>query len=276
MKNKAVKRIVALILALVTLGSISMVSYSAGCMDEYYAEQEKLPTKEYRLRVNTAGKNGSSICVIKAQLVGDKGTTDWIEIGKVGNVRSQDPKLMIFVMFETKNVGRVEAINLDVIGSDDWYVNFIQLNYNGVEQYFYGGRWVRSGQPVTLKETDNVYKIKIDTSSSKKSGTDQTVYVTLTSKDKLVSTTQDLSTLHPEINAFEKGDSAEFYVYLPADHLGVIDVTLDDSWAFMAAASWKVDTITIEQMSQYGEALCHEVVCDTWVDVGCGISIRLK
>ena len=274
MKNKTLKRIIALILALVTLGTVSAVSYSADYLDEYYAELEKQPTTEYRLWINTAGRYGASTCTISVQLTGDKGTTDWINIGKVGNTFTQDPNLMIYTMFEAKNVGRVSEINLKVNGSDDWYVNQIQINYNGIEQHFYGGRWVREGNIVTLKESDNVYRIELQTSSSKNSGTDQDVTVTLKSKDGKTTVSQNLTKIHPANNAFERGDCVEFYVYLDADELGEVEIRLGDSWLYMAAASWKLEKITIEQMNTGGEGVYYEDTRNEWIKMGSGFSVK--
>lgn len=225
MKNS--KRIVTLILILmitVSTIAVSTISASATCIN-------------YRFEVDFADATAD---VIAFDVECENGTFSmWSTWGSHEAVSINRP-----------DMGEPKKVNIKNIGANGCYPNYISITRNKTKKTttFYGGRWVDNAIPVTLATNDNVYKIDIKTADLKNAGTDSNVYFSLIDKDGNQSDKVNASSIHPKANAFERGDSASFYVHV-SPYFGELDKVKFELGIWSAASTWKLESFTVTKVS---------------------------
>lgn len=267
MKNHITKRIIALILALVTLGSLSAVSFSADNLEE------NTETSVYHLFFNTAGSAGISRDRVSVKLFGDKGESEWTDVGYVGG-KGMLSTTCKYSGIECKNVGDVDTIKVRVEGSDEMYLNYMEIAYDHGNKRFHAGRWV-DNEGITLRQTDTVYRMEIHTDACKNAGTDQDVFVTLYDRYGKQLASENLSDIHFKSNAFEQNDTMDFYLYAPCGKspLPVVELRLDNAWTYAIASGWKIDTVFVECVSGVASGISREIEYNHWMEMGDTYSI---
>lgn len=267
MKNTTVKKIIALIMVFVTLGTLSVVSFSAETLDE------NENTCVYHLFFNTAGSQGISNDRVSVKLYGTNGEGEWVDAGYVGSkaVFSTGCKC---TSIECKDVGDVLSISVRVEGSDDMYLNYVEIAYDHANKRFHAGRWVDS-TGITLRQTDTVYRIDIHTADCRNAGTDEDVFVTLYDRYGKKLASENLSAIHFEFNAFERNDTMDFYIYAPCgmSPLPVVELSLDDNFLYAIGSGWKIDTVFVECVSGVASGYNREIKYDHWMEMGDTYSI---
>ena len=262
MKNLFFKRMTAFILAVITLMSVSVVSFSA----ETQKSEEKC---KYNLFFNTAGSAGASKESVLVQLIGSKGVSEWCCAGYVG-MKGESSTTCKYTGIWCEDVGDVTGIGLKMKGSDDMYVNYVEIAYDHANKRFYGGRWVDS-EGITLYQSSEVFRIEVRTADCKNAGTDQDVLLTLYDHYGKKLASENLSDIYFNFNAFEQGDSMDFYIYQPCNSicaLPVMEFELEDDFRYMIASGWKIDSVYIERVSGVGTGISREFKCDHWMKAG--------
>lgn len=202
----------------------------------------------YTITTSTAGSSGVTDDKLSFTLIGDKGTTN----GTISSSNCGNKKGQYTMTFNNGYIGtELSAIEIEIDGDDGWYPEYINVkSENGkINQTLYGGRWLDNSGTITLKPTDNVFKIGITTSNDTNAGTDAAVYVQLVDQNGITSDKINASDVHPESNAFEKGDSMSLYMYAP-DKFGKLQyIQINSDANGTAAANWKIEKLDAAQMS---------------------------
>ncbi len=248
MKNNLFKRVVSLVfvvLMMVSAMAVSAISAFAVTNDDSFALIEIV---KYNFKFHTAGTDGESSNDIMIRLNGKNNSTDWHDVGKVANDRNDSCDFYDISLFD------INSITVKNNGSDGWYPEYIELTvesiYGDSAMVFYGGRWVDNGQETTLSLTDKVVKLNVKTSNDNFSGTDADIFVKLYDKNNNATGNINLSDIYPKFDAFEKGDSADFYIFVN-EKFGelsraefILDLITVEENIFNLGSDWKLGSVT--------------------------------
>ena len=254
--KKTLKHTLSLVLALMMVVStmaVSMVSTSAASSNH-----------EYKITVNTGGSNATSIDIMSVTVHGTKGSTDSHNICALAGKNGTNSRTFT----DPVDVGEITSIEIENIGIDDWYPNYVVVTGPSDTEMIYGGRWISDNKKVTLKDTDNVIQLDIKTSSDFSSGTDDIVKITLYDYAKHSAVLLDATEIHPAFNAFEKGDDTTLYIYAP-NNFGKVDsinISLSSAGILTPGGDWKVENITATHVSGNNRGFSKTLMTDTWID----------
>ncbi len=244
------KRILSLVIVLamvVSTMAISVVSTSAASKTKY------------EIQVSTAGGDAMSIDIMDVTIIGSKGETS---VHKIWGLASID------VSFEDAvDVGDIIGIKIKNNGIDDWYPTCFSVSSPSNLEIIYGGRWISDNETVTFKRTDNVFKLDIQTGNVSGAGTDDAMTIKLIDTKGVTSTLLDAADIHPETNAFEKGDKVSLYIYAP-DNFGIlktIDIKLTPAGILTPKGDWYVDNIHVTQLSGANAGYEGDFLTKTWI-----------
>ena len=222
----------------------------------------KFDKDQYTITTVTSGSNGVTDKGISIKVYGKDGETDWMNCSSLGDSNGEESVTVV-----GSYVGEIECIEVKInSGSNSWYPEKITVNskIGGDEVTFYGGRWMSENQTYTLKEDDNVIEVTIKTGDLDNSGTDCTVKVNLVDTEGNESGWLDLSDIHPDKNAFEKGDESTFYIYVPSDFGKVQYVELKTESNSSPGPGWYIDNITVTQVQGKNKGDTFTVNPDQW------------
>lgn len=215
---------------------------------------------EYTFEVSTNGTNAVTTDGLWFNVIGVNGTeSGWMHAEDVGNDKGTTTQTVI-----GNSVGEILAVKVKTDSDNHWYANYVKITakYSGESATIYGGRWIGNTEK-TLSIKDNVYCLTITTSNDKNAGTDANISVFLQDNKGKVTNTIDLSDIHYESNAFEKGDEEAFYIYAPDDFGECCHVFLTSDHA-NSAAGWKVEKIAVEK--KQGGTDGYTIVPDYWFE----------
>lgn len=154
--------------------------------------------------------------------------------------------------FNANSVGEITEIQLrndiDNGSSDRWFGEkvVVETVYTGNTITVYGGRWIKNKDVVTLKPTDNIYQLTINTGNDKNAGTDANISVYLQDGSGHKSENINLSDIHHESDAFEKNDRATFLIYVPDDFEECTNVLISSDNTG-AKAGWLMSSFSVSK-----------------------------
>lgn len=255
MKNKRFTKTISLIMAmLMTLSAIGITSV--------FAANE---TDIYTITASTAGSNGTTKNDLSFKLYGTNGTsTDWVTkaCGKNKGTSS--------FTFESNYIGtEIEKVEVKISGTDGWFPDYVKVTSQKgkIDTTLYGGRWLDNEGTITLKPTDNVFKITIKTADVYLAGTDCDVHMALIDENGKKVTFNNLHDIHPKFNAFERNDSMSAYIACP-DNFGKLQYV--ELWTSLCTgadttAKWMIERVTAEQVSGANTGDSFSVKIDMWL-----------
>lgn len=262
MKNIILKRITAFILAVITLMSVSVISFSAQAQES----EEKC---KYNLFFNTAGSAGASEDRVLVQLIGSKGVSEWCDAGYAGMKGARSTTCKCTAIW-CEDVGDVTGIGLKMDGSDDMYVNYVEIAYDHANKRFHGGRWVNT-KGITLYQNAEVFRIEIKTADCKNAGTDQDVILNLYDDYGKKLASENLSDIYFDFDAFKRGDVMDFYIYQSGYStcaVPLVEFELENDLRYMIASGWKIESVSVERVSGVGTGMGRVFRCDHWMKAG--------
>ena len=215
---------------------------------------------EYTITVSTKGSNAVTNDGIWINVIGTNGMeSGWMKAGNLGNDRGETKQTLI-----GNSVGEIKEIRVKTVSGNHWYPNKVTVStkYSGDSFTVYGGRWIGTTEQ-TLSPTDNVYRVTITTSSDSNAGTDANITLFLQDDNGTVTETIDLSDIHYESNAFEKGDVEDFFIYAPED-FGECRHAFLRSDHSGSAPGWKVQKINISKVQNGTDG--YSITPDYWYE----------
>lgn len=253
--KKTLKHTLSLVLALMMVVStmaISVVTTSAASKTTY------------TLSVNTGGSNATSIDIMEVTVLGTNGETDTHTMYCMAT--KEGTKTVTFE--DAVDVGEITGIRIKNIGIDDWYPNYITISTPSDTETIYGGRWIADNKTVTLKDTDNVFKLEIKTGTETGAGTDDTVKITLKDANGRTATLLSADDIHTRTNAFEKGDCETIYMSAPDNfgQLKSISIVLSSAGILTPGGDWYIENIYAKQVSGTYEGYSGNYLTNTWID----------
>lgn len=262
MKNTIMKRTLSLVLVLMMVFSVTAVSLSTVSA----ASDEKVT---YNFEFYTAGSLGQSNADIVIKVHGTEGSTSTHNVGEVG-----DSQKVQTASFTDVNVGEITGITANIISTvdDGWYPNYIKVSTSTQSATIYGGRWVDDNDKVTMNVTDNVLKVDVDTCDVKYAGTDGDVKVRFYDTKGRCTDETNLASIHPKFNAFERDDSATFYIYAPSNYgtTSKFAVHAGGDGIFSFGADWKLDSISVTHVSGANTGHSVSKTVNQWIEDGNG------
>ncbi len=217
---------------------------------------------QYTVTTVTSGSDGVTNKGISIKVHGKDGVTDWMNYSSLGDSKGEESETVV-----GSYVGEIEYIEVKINSdSNSWYPEKITVKskIGGDEVTFYGGKWINENQIYKLKETDNVIKVTIKTGDLNNSGTDCGVYVNLVDSNGVESGWTKLSDIHPDKDAFKKGDESTFYISVPSNFGKVQYVELKSESNGTAASDWYIDNITVTQVQGTNKGDTFTVNPDQW------------
>lgn len=197
----------------------------------------------FKITTYTKGSNGVTTDGVYFKLNGEKGSTDWMLASGCGNDKGNWSGNVNGI-----SVGKITSVEVKTKSSNHWYPGKITVTgtFGGESITVYGGRWI-GNSGTKLSPNDNIYKVTVNTGSESNSGTDSDIYLYLQDNDGTQTNNIELSDIHQDKNAFENGDSDEFWIYAP-DDFGECRHAFFYSDHSNAAAGWLLDSFVIEKV----------------------------
>lgn len=263
MKNKMMKRTLSLVLAVMTVLSVMVVSVGTA--------SAATGDVNYNLEFKTAGSQGTTNGDIVITVHGTAGSTSAHNVGEVG-----DSQKLQTASFTDVNVGEITGVTVDVISgiNDGWYPEYINVSTPTDTETIYGGRWVDDDKKVTMNVTDTVLKVQVVTGDVTYAGTNGDVKIRFKdTNNKQTTTFANLSSIHPDSDAFERKDDSTFYVYAGSDFGAVksIEILSGGDGIFGFGADWYLYSITITNVSGFSQGASCTKVIDQWLEDGHGV-----
>ena len=198
----------------------------------------------YKITTYTKGSNGVTTDGVYFKVNGEEGSTDWMYASSCGNDKGDWSGTVKGI-----SVGKINSITVKTSESNHWYPGKITVEgtFGGETITVYGGRWIGTDEQ-TLSPDDNVYEVVIKTADCNNAGTDANISLYLEDAKGNVTTKQDLSDIHQDKNAFEKGDQDTFWIYAPDGFEKVENTYISSDYA-NSAAGWKLEYFTVKKVS---------------------------
>ncbi len=199
--------------------------------------------EEIKISAFTKGSNGVTTDGISFKLYGTKGESDWIEASEIGNDKGDSSQTVL-----GKTVGEITKVDFKTNADNAWWAGKITIEclYSENSVTLYGGRWIGKGGK-TLKPTDNVYAVTVNTGTENGAGTDADITLYLQDSNGEKTDVVELNDISQFSNAFENGDSETFYIYAP-------DKFAECTYAYFysnhkwAKADWLLQSFTVEKV----------------------------
>ena len=259
--------------AMVVLVVMSVASMTISSAESFPISLTNGTQKLYNVRVLSAEKSGSTDDDILIKIHGTKGSTDFVNVGDIG-----DSSSLIFQheagweneSFNAFDVDKITAITVKIDGNDAWYPECIQIKSNGINTIFYCAKWVTEGNEVTFSNSDNVFKLHITTCNDLFSGTDADVFAKLYDVNGNASDKINLSEIYPDTNAFEVNDVADLYVSVPDNfgRLNKIEFSLGEG------DDYKLFKVTATKMSGTDTGVEYTKIVDKWIEEGQTVAVK--
>lgn len=193
----------------------------------------------YKLEFTTKNGEGISGDDISVMINGVKGSTEWYNIGKIGNAESNTVEIT-----SKTNVGAVKGITLKNNGSDRWFPEKIKIEKiigdKSEVTEICCGKWINEQETVTFKSEDRVINLIVKTSSNEFAGTKGNVFIKIYDSNDNATDEINLTELHSDPNGFESKVEESFAISVPAnfENVETIQVRNDDS-----SDEWLLDYI---------------------------------
>ncbi len=190
---------------------------------------DKIEEIVYNLEFITEYGEGISNDDISVMINGDKGSTEWYDIGKVGNSASN-----VVEITSKTNVGTIDSVTLKNNGSDNWLPEKIKITKiigdNSEVTEICCGKWVKEQEIVTFYLEDKVINLTVKTSSNEYAGTKGNVFIKIYDSKGNATKEINLTQLHSDHNGFESKIEESFVISVPANFDGIekIQVRNDD------------------------------------------------
>ena len=191
----------------------------------------------------TKGSNGVTTDGISFKLHGKNDTDQWIAANSIGNDKGNNAQTVT-----ASSVNGITFVEVKTNSGNHWFPGKINISgkYSGDSVTVYGGRWIGSSG-TTLKTTDNIYKVTVNTGKDDYAGTDSEIFLYLQDEKGVKTENLDLSDIHQDGNAFEKGDSETFWIYAP-DNFGECRHAFFYSDHSNSSAGWQLGSFTVEKV----------------------------
>ncbi len=217
----------------------------------------------YTITTVTAGTDGVTNDGISIKIYGSHDTTDWIKLSSLGDSKGTESATASSVF-----VGKIDYIDVKInSSSNSWFPEklTIKSDLGKDEAIFYGGRWIHEKKEYRFYKTDSVFKINIKTGSIDNSGTDYDVNARLVDSNGRTTDWINLSDIHPDSDAFEKGDDSTFYIYTTSSLGKCQYIELESTSLFpLSASDWFIDEITVTQVQGAHKGDSFTVNPDQW------------
>ena len=213
---------------------------------------------------------------VKIRLVGSTGQTDWITL----NVANIGDGVLDFVGSCAANcVGDIQYIDFEIYDDQCAYwlkkITVKGRNY-GSEFDSYIGRKLGSTiaddvfQCFTVRQTDNVYEVRIKTGTEASSGTRDDVHIYLRDAKGKVTTTYQVAESFVAINDFLIGERSKVYVYAPDDFGECVNAVLFTEphvySEMLSADGWLLDALDISKVQGRSEDSGYVVYPHQWFE----------
>ncbi len=207
----------------------------------------------YTFEAFTKGSNGETTDGISVNVIGENldvttgkrvsAESGWMKLSDIGNDKGDSKQTVT-----GNSVGKITGIKVKTNSSNHWYPGKITVSseYAGSSATVYGGRWIGNTEK-TLSVDDNVYEVTIVTGSSTNSGTNANIFLFLQDDNGTVTDTIEISDIHQDANAFEKGTWDKFPIYAPKDFGECCHVFLKSDHSGVSPG-WKVDKIEVKKL----------------------------
>ncbi len=202
----------------------------------------------YTVTAYTKGSSGVTDDGVYFKFIGSEGETDWVHVS-IG-----DDKDNHTVSVQADAVGKLKEVKVKTKSSNHWYPGKIEVQntlstgkYASGKLTVYGGRWIGNSETL-LSPDDDIYEVTVKTGSSANAGTNAEIWLQLQDANGNQSAKIQLDDIHQDKNAFEKGDTDTFPIYVPDQFEECVYAFLrsDNSGS---AAGWQVDEISIKKVS---------------------------
>ena len=225
------------------------------------AQNNTFVREMYTIETYTAGTNGVTTEGISFKANGDSEDSGWINASSCGNEKGTWNG-----SFNGKGIKNMESLSVKTNSSNHWWPGKITVKqqFSGNEITVYGGRWIGNTEKV-LKLADVVYELNVKTGNENNSGTDANIKVYLRDENKLVTNTVDLSDIHWDSNAFEKGDDSTFWIYAPDKFSECRQVYFSSDYA-NSAAGWLLKSFSVKKVSGPNTDGGYSFTADQWFE----------
>lgn len=209
----------------------------------------------------TKGSNGVTTDGISFKLHGKKDTDQWIAANSIGNDKGNKSQTVT-----ASSVNGITSVEVKTNSGNHWFPGEINISgkYSGDSITVYGGRWIGSSG-TTLKPTDNIYKVTVNTGNDNYAGTDSEIFLFLQDEKGVITENLDLSDIHQDGNAFEKGDSDTFWIYAP-DNFGECRHAFFYSDYSNSSAGWQLGSFTVEKVQGESEDSGYSFTSGQWFE----------
>lgn len=254
MKNKYFIRTLSLIMSILMITSVTSILV-------VNAEVHVVPDEfiNYTIEVSTAGSSGCTDDTVGIKLNGTEGSTYWITSSQCNTYGTHTLTPMDI------DIGELESVTLKVEGSDKWYPNYIKVtSETGINQTIYCGNWVGENE-VTFSKDETVVKFDIKTGDIDGAGTDNTNVVQFVDTKGKKSARINMSDIHPDKNAFERGDLSSFYINCGKGFTKVQYTNIYSSVYAPGGHAWYIDWFTVTQVQGDNVNDSYTIDADQWI-----------
>ncbi len=254
MKNKFLKRTLSLILSILMITSVTSILVVNAEM--VAASNESV---NYTIEVSTAGSNGCTDDTVDIKLNGSKGSTGWIKSSHCDKYGTHT------LTSKGIDIGELNSVTLKVEDNDRWYPNYIKVKSDtGIDKTIYCGNWVGEDE-VTFSKDETVVKFDIKTGDINGAGTDNTNVIQFVDTNGKKSTRINMSDIHPDKDAFERGDLSSFYINCGKDFTKVQYTNIYSSVYAPGGHPWYIDWFTVTQVQGDNVNDSYTIDADQWI-----------
>lgn len=229
MKRNYTKRLLALILAMITICSVTAIAAT-----NVSAAEEEI---EYQVKVSLPFGDCYGYCSY-IKILGKDSSTRWIFSEDLYATKKG------ILTFKANDVGEIMGISMKTEKYNSFYPNYANIKTEKQDVTIYCGDWIDHGEVGTFMKTDRVYKLNIVTGDVSKAGTDQNVYVTLYDEDGKKSATVNASEVQNHENAFERKTDARIFIRVPDDFTNLDKMDISLSGGLIGGHGWYLESIT--------------------------------
>lgn len=254
MKNKYFIRTLSLILSILMITSVTSILV-------VNAEVHVVPDEfiNYTIEVSTAGSSGCTDDTVGIKLNGTEGSTYWITSSQCNTYGTHTLTPMDI------DIGELESVTLKVEGSDKWYPNYIKVtSETGINQTIYCGNWVGENE-VTFSKDETVVKFDIKTGDIDGAGTNNYNVVQFVDASGKKSPRINLTEIHPDKNAFERGDLSSFYINCGKGFGRVQYTNIYSSVYSPGGHPWYIDWFTVYQVQGNNKYDQFTIDANQWI-----------
>lgn len=221
----------------------------------------KYLNETFTVSTYTKGSNGVTTDGVQFRLHGELGESEWINASETGNSKGDYTRTV-----HGSSVGKIDYIEVKTNSDNHWYPGKITVEgqYSGQAITVYGGRWIGNSAK-KLSPSDNVYEVTVKTGTDNNAGTDSAIFLRLKDSSGKSTNEIELSDIHQDKNAFEKGDTDTFPIYAP-DGFGECCYTYFRSDYSNPLAGWQLESFTVKKVQGAGTDNGYTFTSGQWFE----------